>query len=222
MDNDNLPRLHAAVVRGDSHSVAQLLELGVLVDERDAMEQTACHVAVRRQDERIVALLLRAGCNVNAVDAKDRTPCHLAVLGGSQSLVAMLLAAGAKVHRFRDWNQNTVDLANSDVLARTLMSARSNGAMDVINCERDEVFQQCAARQWATPTRQEVRALVASGRFALVRYRAFDICVGLHRLRLDALCMHHILQHGCGDDARQLPFHVLWSLAVTVKHFEKL
>jgi ankyrin repeat protein len=198
MDNDNLPRLHAAVVRGDSHSVAQLLELGVLVDERDAMEQTACHVAVRRQDERIVALLLRAGCNVNAVDAKDRTPCHLAVLGGSQSLVAMLLAAGAKVHRFRDWNQNTVDLANSDVLARTLMSARSNGAMDVINCERD------------------------SGRFALVRYRAFDICVGLHRLRLDALCMHHILQHGCGDDARQLPFHVLWSLAVTVKHFEKL
>jgi hypothetical protein len=209
--------LHAAAARGDSHSVAQLLQSGALVDQRDSAEQTACHVAVRCQHARVVALLLRADCNVNAVDDKDRTPCHLAVLGGNQDLVAMLLAVGAQVHRFRDTNQNTIDLAHSDVLARTVLSGRSNGDVDAINCERDEVLRVCQARSWPTPTRQQVRALVASGRTALARYRAFDVCVGLHRLRLDALCMCHILQADSDGDAQ--PFHFLWALAVAVKHF---
>lgn len=195
--------------------------MGAEIDQRDEADQTGCHVAVRTNDTRTVAALLRAGCNVNAVDDADRTPCHLAVLAGNEPLVDLLVGAGGKMHLSRDMNLNTVDLPSVDILTRAVVSARSGGSVDVESCERDDVRRIYDARGWQTLTRQEVRARVARGRLALVRWRAFEICVGLHSLRLDALSMCEILQSDTSMSNSNLPFHIFWRLAVTVKHFQR-
>jgi hypothetical protein len=219
-----VPPLHTAILCHDSHAVVRLLEMGTEVDQRDQADQTGCHVAVRMNDARIVAALVRAGCNVNAVDDADRTPCHLAVLAGNEPLVDLLVGAGGKMHLSRDMNLNTVDLPSVDILTRAVVSARTGGSVGVESCcERDDVRRICELRGWPIPTRQEARTRVARGRLALVRWRALEVCVGLHTLRLDALSMCEILLAACGQSytsiALTVPFHIFWRLAVTVKHF---
>ncbi|MCA0328160.1 MAG: hypothetical protein LCH89_21565, partial [Proteobacteria bacterium] len=56
-------------------------------------------------------------------------------------------------------------------------------------------------------------------RLRVVRRRAFDVCVGLQSLRINALQMCEILVHACGPVAPLVAFHHWWKIATTVKHF---
>jgi hypothetical protein len=58
-------------------------------------------------------------------------------------------------------------------------------------------------------------------RLDIVRKRAFQVCVGLQPLGLDALqmCEVRVLAQSCGPAGPLVPFHQWWKFATTVKHF---
>jgi hypothetical protein len=63
------------------------------------------------------------------------------------------------------------------------------------------------------------RARIARMRLDFVRCRAFQVCLGLQSLQLDALQLCEILVHACGPAATFVAFHHWWKIATTVKHF---
>lgn len=74
------------------------------------------------------------------------------------------------------------------------------------------------------PTADDVEAarrIIARTRLDLVRLRAFEVCVALQSLRLNALQLCEILMHSCGAVAMLIPFHQWWAIATTVKHFRR-
>jgi ankyrin repeat protein len=56
----------------------------------------------------------------------------------------------------------------------------------------------------------------------LFRARAFHVCVGLQSLRLSALEMCEILAHMFAPLESIVPFHVVWKVVTSVKHFKRI
>lgn len=53
----------------------------------------------------------------------------------------------------------------------------------------------------------------------LLRWRAFEVCVGVHGLRVPALQQCEILAHAFAPRESLVPFHIVWKIVTTVKHF---
>jgi ankyrin repeat protein len=62
---------------------------------------------------------------------------------------------------------------------------------------------------------------IALRQFALLRLRGFEVCVGLQSLCLSALVLCEILEHVFMPRTCVIPFHRLWALATTIKHFRE-
>lgn len=91
-------RLLAAVRKGDSSKVGQLLEAGAKADSVDENGESAIFVASTNGNTEIVDLLLGAGADVN-VDRGDQVfPLHRAAMGGFVETVRSLLRGGADVN----------------------------------------------------------------------------------------------------------------------------
>jgi hypothetical protein len=77
-------------------------------------------------------------------------------------------------------------------------------------------------RNVALPTADEIdaaRLRIAKTRLDLVRERAFQICVGLQPLNINALQLCEIMMHSFGAIGSVILFHQWWAIAVKVKHF---
>lgn len=97
----------------------------------------------------------------------------------------------------------------------------------------DLIFSGCDM-DWANYTQLEIlgsevteieieqsKRRLQTTRIGLIRRRALEVCIALQTLRIDALQMCEILTYSCDPIASLIPFHILWNIATTVKHFRK-
>lgn len=103
----DLSMLISAVADASTAAVALLLDLGLLVDDRDELGQTALHQAAYAGRTETVRLLLDHGAEVDALDSRfEATPLCYATVGSGESdadrdwigTIHTLVAAGASLH----------------------------------------------------------------------------------------------------------------------------
>ena len=90
--------LRAAIDRGETDTVKQLLDRGVDKNAKDAYGQSLVMNAVSGHRTDIVTMLIEAGADVNAPNQYRITPLAVAAEQGHLDLVNMLVAAGANVN----------------------------------------------------------------------------------------------------------------------------
>jgi ankyrin repeat protein len=225
--------LHAAAQRGENDNpalVRALIAAGVNRNARDRNGATPLHYCASSGYEDSLRALIQAGAgaDVDVVDHDGLTPLHYACGSIKHNCAFVLLAAGADVCA-RDCNGQTAGHFASELVGVTL-SPDTLHLLVAAGTDLDEVdLQGVSVRQMSTldvplsPTADERLAMlekIARERFALVRARAFEICVAIQPLALNALQTVEILVHSCGPAAQLVPFHKWWALATTVKHFQ--
>jgi hypothetical protein len=139
-----------------------------------------------------VELLLALGAEVDVVTIDGETACYHASLWQRPASLCGLVAAGG-------------DLDQPDKKGET---PRMIAALGIV----------------ALPTADEIdaaRRRIAKMRLDLVRERAFQICVGLQSLRLDALQLCEVLMRSFGALGSLIAFHQWWAIATKVKHFKR-
>ena len=87
--------LFLAVEKGFIQMVETLLALGIDVDSKDDLGQTALHRATRCKDEKMVRLLLKNGADVEYKDDDHRTPWSANLRCKNPGILQILLDAGA-------------------------------------------------------------------------------------------------------------------------------
>ncbi|KAI9721649.1 MAG: hypothetical protein M1828_005016 [Chrysothrix sp. TS-e1954] len=87
--------LFLAVEIGSIEMVEALLPLGLNVDSKDELGQTALHRATRRKYDRMIRLLLKHGANIECKDDDHRTPWSANLRCSSPETLQILLDAGA-------------------------------------------------------------------------------------------------------------------------------
>ena len=83
--------LHTACARGDTETLALLLNARVGLNHRDDRGSTALHTAVRAVAPQAVEMLLEAGADQRLVDAEGYPPLSLALLRDDTAIAAVLL-----------------------------------------------------------------------------------------------------------------------------------
>jgi hypothetical protein len=98
----------------------------------------------------------------------------------------------------------------------------AGGDLDQPN-KKGETCRMIATRNnVALPNADEIdaaRRRIAKRRLDLVRQRAFQICLGLQPLDINALQLCEILMHSFGALGSLIAFHQWWAIATKVKHF---
>jgi Ankyrin repeats (3 copies) len=92
--------LHSAIVNNQKNKIAELLDQGANINEKNQFGDTPLHTAVNLGLEDVVAQLLsNSKILCDAVDDKERTPLYCAVKKGNLKMVNLLIDAGADVNR---------------------------------------------------------------------------------------------------------------------------
>lgn len=112
------------------------------------------------------------------------------------------------------------------LLMRILLLVRTDqtysAPLDCVFGNERDIIQQ----QLAVPVNQMTRVfadeykLLTKMRFLVIKERATQICIALQELKLDANRICEIVFAACEPTSRALPFHLIWNLVVTVKHFK--
>lgn len=206
--------------------IEALIRAGAPCDVADAAGNTPCHFAAKNRNARVVTSLIAAGVDVNAVNMHLRAPVHEALLSHNVDAVRVFLAAGVDVPR-RDRFKSAFQMCtHGEAVGDGVECAHLLLAGGYLLGDDDLNRVWHAFRpQWEVAVRDEARIAAAQAsikrqRVDLFRWRAAEICVGLQSLRINALQLCEILDHSCAPFAR-LPFHTLWNLATTVKHFRR-
>lgn len=239
LDADDRTPCRVAVEAGNCAVVSVLLAAGADVNSADSDGVTLCHRAARLEDVSILRLLLRRGAWPDVVDKLGRSPAHAAGANG----LAVLFAAGASIdlcdnHGVTPFLQTVTGGQQDGEPLITLMAAGAN--LDVM-----DMYKRTAVTHIHTnPQRAVKRGLLAAvGRrqagwndvttslvewsvhslclrhLELVRLRGVEICIGLHAQQLSAVEMCAILENMCSPSAIDVPFHKLWAIVTTAKHF---
>jgi ankyrin repeat protein len=209
---DSLGRtaLHRAVWRSRGLDVLNMLidVAGIDVDARDEIGCTAAHTACTMRDIGALARLIAAGANLELADNNGETPLHYSLYDMSGQSTTMLLAAGA--------NANAINNSGRSVCHMAIATPHAPlPALLAFGANLDEpVYGDVTPRQQlktSLPTTEEIalaRRRVRSVQLTFVRQRAFEVCVALQSIGLDALCLCEILVHSCGQVAPVVPFHI--------------
>jgi ankyrin repeat protein len=186
--------LHWAASCGNVSVVPVLVELGADIDCPPANGSSALHRACMSLDDSgpFVELLLALGADVGIVDCDGLTACHLAVECQQSGSLCALVATGCDL-----------DLPDND-------GKTPRGMAVAFDCTLPTLDEIDAARR-----------RIAKTRLDLVRERAFQICVGLQPLNIDALQLCEIMMHSFGALGSLILFHQWWTIATKVKHFHK-
>lgn len=225
------------VAKTDNLELMQLLveRHRIDVNLRDSAGWTCLHMAALHGKLDIARWLIAAGVDIECADRRGHTALHEASLCAEFGTVSALLAAGANVHATDTCEHTPLHFCAAPSLGSTHATAQTKLALlvaagadlDARNNVGETPRMRASARGLAMPSADEValaRRRIASARLDFVRARAFDVCVGLRPLDLDALQMCEILQYACscaGIVAQLIPFHVWWQVATTAKHFKR-
>jgi ankyrin repeat protein len=180
--------------RDDEAVLRLLLRRGANFRTTDALGQSVMH----RATATAAALLFARGASVDALDLRGQLPLIVAANASRDpAVLATLIAAGAHVP-ISDWPTTLCDLEQHALLA-------AGGAHIAVHIPRERIAAACehiCTRQWV-----------------LLRWRAFEVCVGLQALQLPALVTCEILAHAFAPRESLVAFHRVWAIATTVKHF---
>jgi ankyrin repeat protein len=190
MDYGDKTPLHWASLSGNDLAVRVLIELGANIDRQDNWGQNALINAANNVQSSCVELLLALGADVDVVTNSGETACHRAAISRKQASLCALVAAGGNL-----------DQPENNGESPRMIAARRNVQL---------------------PTAGDVDAArhrIAKTRLDLVRQRAFQICLGLHPLNINALQLCEILVHSFGAIGSVIAFHQWWRIATKVKHF---
>jgi ankyrin repeat protein len=190
VDSNGKMPLHWASSNGNYSVIRVLVELGAEIDRHDNDVGTALHNAAVNVQPTCLELLLALGADVSLVNNNGMTACHLATTRRMCDTLSALVAVGGDLDR----------PSNKGETPR-MISIRERVAL---------------------PTPGEIetaRQRIAKSRLDLVRERAFQICVGLHPLNINALELCEIMMHSFGALGSLIAIHQWWAIAVRVKHF---
>jgi ankyrin repeat protein len=190
LNNQGRSPLQWASSNGNDSAVRVLVELGANIDRQDNNGWTALITAIAITQPSCVELLLALGADGGLGTNNDRAACYFAAHFRQFDPLCALVAAGGDL-----------DQPNKEGETPRMVATNKNVALPTA----DEI---CAARQ-----------RIAKTRLDLVRHRAFQICVGLHPLDINALQLCEILMHSFGAIGSVITFHQWWAIAVKVKHF---
>jgi ankyrin repeat protein len=190
VDNQGKTPLHWPAFSNNDSAVRVLVELGAEIDRQNNKGWTALIGATGNVQSSCVELLLALGADVDVVANNGETACHCAADWQMPAPLCALLAAGGDL-----------DQPNNNGETPRMIAAQRNVALPTA----DEID---AARRRFSKTRLD-----------LVRERAFQICVGLQPLDINALQLCEILMHSFGALGSVIAFHQWWAIATKVKHF---
>lgn len=205
VDESGFTCLHRLTARSP-HKVRWLVNCGADIDARDNDGMTPLHRACDCRQDIVALSLVAAGANVRMLDNFGRTACHMAA---DTMIDAMSLHPDQRQEH--EWMLCLMIAAGSDF----------ESAFDVLGVSPQ---QRAARRNLRAPTADEIQSSlrsIAIAQLDFVRERAFEVCVGLAPLHLNALQMCEILVQSCGPVAPLIKFHHWWKIATIVKHFFK-
>jgi ankyrin repeat protein len=191
-NNYGTTALHMSVSSDNDSAMRVLVEFGCDIDRlANKGGTTALTIAIIRSEEKsCVELLLALGADVDVVTNNGETACHCAVRPLTREALCAVVAAG--------------------------------GDLDQPNNKGETPRTFAAERNIALPTADEINAArrrIAKTRLDLVRERAFQICLGLQPLNVNALQLCEILMHSFGAIGSVIAFHQWWAITTKVKHF---
>lgn len=194
VDINGVSPLHCAAGMSNMSALRVLVELGADIDSQTRSGRTPLHWVGEsyNPDEACARFLLARGANFQLIDSNGDSPLHWTARCENTSVMRALLALGGDLDKPND---------DGDT-ARTL-------AFD------------CGCALPADAEVDEERRLIARTRLDLVRNRAFQICVGMQSLNLDALQLCEVLMQSFGAVGSLIAFHQWWKIVTTVKHFHR-
>jgi ankyrin repeat protein len=190
VDNYGRTPLHWASSDGNDLALRILVEFGAEIDRQDKWVRSALIDAARNMQSSCVMLLIALGADVCLVSDDGTTACHFAALFAKPLSLCAIVAAGGDL-----------DQPNNKGETPRTIAARMNVQLPIA----DEI--------------EAARRRIAKTRLDLVRERAFQICLGLQPLDINALQLCEILMHSFGALGSLILFHQWWAIATNVKHF---
>jgi ankyrin repeat protein len=217
---DNGTPLHEAAWRCQDAGVFNMLVnvCGIDLETRDRCGQTCLGSAAARGNVVALRCLLNAGAEVNVAEKDGETPLHWT---NKHDCAVMLLAAGANVCSRDNIGRTALHRAwNGLTAVHSLLAAGAD--LNATDNAGETARQALARHGWTIePDQIEVaRKDIARTRIDFVRCRALEVCISFQSLRFNALQMCEILVFACGPVAQLVPFHIWWTIATTVKHFQ--
>jgi ankyrin repeat protein len=222
-DNEGRCALHYACELGDTNlDVVEMLvrEVGIDHSVGDHHGKTPAHICAWYGFHRILRRLIDFGADVDRVDEFGVRPLMCACARSHSDCVQLLVAVGAAVH-VRDCME-LLRCSSAVLSTPEAWHAVVAAAVDAYGDTSTARQQLATLNDLTLPSDDELvdaRRRIAATQLALVRERAFQVCVGLAPLDLAALQICEILLHACGNVAAVIPFHQWWKIATTVKHF---
>jgi ankyrin repeat protein len=220
---------HLALTEQCPLAVLQMLVnvAGVDINATDSEGQTCVHLCATHGADHVLQWLINAGAEIDTPDADGETPLHYACRQHSavSGCALQLIVAGADA-RAQNRHRTTPCFFAAQLSGRhatevvtTLLAA--GGDFDAVDIGGSTPRAMAEFRGDVEPSAEQVdatRRRIVALRLAAVRERAFQVCVALRALDLDALCMCEILTAACGRIAHLIPFHIWWRFATAAKH----
>jgi ankyrin repeat protein len=175
---------------GNDVAVRVLVECGAEIDRQDNWGRSALIDAGGNVQFSCVELLIALGADVDVVTNNGETACHLAAQSKQPAALCALVVAGGNL-----------DQPDNDGETPRMIAIREHVALPTV----DEI--------------DVARRRIAKTRLDLVRQRAFQICLGLYPLDINALQLCEIMMHSFGALGSLIAFHQWWAIATKVKHF---
>jgi ankyrin repeat protein len=211
-------------------------EAHIDINARNHADETCAHVCAMHGHTTALLAAIELGADIDARDRAHRTPLMQAVANVHMPCVYLLLAAGADASQVCGRFGETLCHFAVDPFAgislrltrsphQMLCTAIAAGANFDAPDDRGTSARAYADKQGIrAPTEQDIidaRRLLTVAIVDRVRKRALEVCCGLQPLNLDALQTCEVLQHACVPWNATIPFHTWWTIATTVKHFQR-
>jgi ankyrin repeat protein len=220
--------------RRSAENVADVIDMlvkdaGVDLSVLNKNNHTCCFTAVERANVIALRCFIEHGADVDQADGGGWTPLQLACADSKQfECASLLIAAGADVCAKDGRGRSACHVAtevtrNKDLIAELIAAGASIDAMDNNGRTPRQIAASRGISELAAADELEAaRRRIGRTRLSLVRKRAFQVCVGLQPLGLDALQMCKVLPYACSHirSAHLVSFHHWWKIATTVKHFQ--
>jgi ankyrin repeat protein len=178
------------------------------------------HWASSNRNDSAARVLVECGAEIDRLDNDGETPLFVRsrVQGEGERL---LIALGADVRVANTYGRTACHFA---ALRRNGLCALVAAGGDLDQPDINGVTPRMTATrlEFQLPTAEEIdaaRQRIAETRLDLVRARAFQICLGLQPLDINALQLCEILAHSFGALGSLIAFHQWWAIVTKVKHF---